>query len=290
MHRRLRIPKELSRRPVTLADARRAGLDRWHLQSRRFRRIATGTYLAADVEATPLHVIQAASQRLPDGGVFSGLTAAWLHGLDVEPCDPIEITVAPPTSVRTRAGMTVRRRELDSGEITRARGFRVTSVARTLRDLCARLSLVEAVVMIDMALHARGITTADLTAYARDSEAQPGVRMLRQAIEYVEPASESPMETRLRMLIIQRGLPRPEVQVAVRDRLRRFLGRPDLFYRDQRLGLEYDGATHEGSLAEDNRRQNRLLDAGVRLLRFTAADIYNTPDLVVSLVQRALTA
>jgi len=61
------------------------------------------------------------------------------------------------------------------------------------------------------------------------------------------------------------------------------------YYRDQRLGLEYDGGTHRDALAEDNRRQNRLLDAGVRLLRFTAGDIFQTPDLVVSLVTTALT-
>ena len=98
------------------------------------------------------------------------------------------------------------------------------------------------------------------------------------------------METRLRMLLSAAGLPRPEVQVDVRDRFHRFLGRPDLYYREQRLGLEYDGATHRETLAQDNRRQNRLLDNGVRLLRFTAGDIYNSPDLVVGLVQRALGA
>jgi very-short-patch-repair endonuclease len=76
--------------------------------------------------------------------------------------------------------------------------------------------------------------------------------------------------------------------VTVRDRLLRFVGRLDLYYQAQRLGLEYDGATHRETLAEDNRRQNRLLEAGVRLLRFTAGDIFNAPDLVVSQVRTAL--
>lgn len=96
------------------------------------------------------------------------------------------------------------------------------------------------------------------------------------------------MESRLRMLLVLAGLPRPEAQVSIRDRLHRFVGRPDLYYRDHRLGLEYDGGTHRDTLAEDNRRQNRLLDAGVRLLRFTAGDILNTPDVVVGLVRTAL--
>ena len=29
----------------------------------------------------------------PPGAVFSGKTAAWLHGLEIEPCDPIEMIV-----------------------------------------------------------------------------------------------------------------------------------------------------------------------------------------------------
>ena len=52
----------------------------------------------------------------------------------------------------------------------------------------------------------------------------------------------------------------------------RFLARTDLYYPDHRLTLEYDGGTHRESLVEDNRRQNRLLRAGFRLLRFTASE------------------
>jgi very-short-patch-repair endonuclease len=107
---------------------------------------------------------------------------------------------------------------------------------------------------------------------------------------HVEPASESPMESRERMLLVLAGLPRPQAQVPVHDTLGRFVGRPDLYYPERRLGLEYDGGTHRETLAEDNRRQNLLLDAGVKLLRFTARDVLGTPDMVVRLVGRALAA
>ncbi|HEY8679539.1 MAG TPA: DUF559 domain-containing protein [Candidatus Dormibacteraeota bacterium] len=52
--------------------------------------------------------------------------------------------------------------------------------------------------------------------------------------------------------------------------------------------LEYDGATHRTSLVEDNRRQNRLLNAGYRILRFTVADINGTPDALIAQVREAL--
>jgi very-short-patch-repair endonuclease len=56
------------------------------------------------------------------------------------------------------------------------------------------------------------------------------------------------------------------------------------------LALEYDGAQHRENLTGDNRRQNRLVDAGYRLLRFAAADVLSAPDSVVGLVRRALSA
>ena len=186
--------------------------------------------------------IAAASRRAPPGAAFSGFTAAWLHGHDV-PWDPVEISVGAGTCVSTRAGMIVRRRAMKARDVVKARGFRATSAAGTVRDLCGRLSLSEAVVVADMALHAGLLETADLRDEAVTAAGLAGAPMLRRVLEYVEPASESPMETRLRMLLVLAGLPPPEAQVAIRDRFHRFLGRPDLYYRDQRLGLEYDGAT-----------------------------------------------
>src|SRR5258708_24074133 len=97
------------------------------------------------------------------------------------------------------------------------------------------------------------------------------------------------METRLRWLLLQRGLPRPEVQVNLGDE-KNGIGRVDLYYPSARLILEYDGGNHRDRLVEDNRRQNRLLSAGFRLLRFTAADIHNHPDVVESQVRSALSA
>jgi hypothetical protein len=96
------------------------------------------------------------------------------------------------------------------------------------------------------------------------------------------------METRLRLLLVRAGLPHPRSQVSLRDDFGFFLGRPDLNYPDARLAIEYDGAMHRESLAADNRRQNRLIDAGYRILRFTAGDVLGAPAAVVSMVRRAL--
>jgi len=93
---------------------------------------------------------------------------------------------------------------------------------------------------------------------------------------------------RLRPLLVLAGLPRPRAQVSLRDKHGIFIARPDLYYPDQRLVIEYDGSTHRDSVAADNRRQNQLIDSGHRILRFGAADVIDTPAAVVALARRAL--
>ncbi len=96
------------------------------------------------------------------------------------------------------------------------------------------------------------------------------------------------METRLRMVLVLARLPRPAAQVAIHNSRGNFAGRVDLHYPAHRLGIEYDGGVHKDRLAEDNRRQNLLLEAGVRLLRFTAADVRSRPEIVVGQVRAML--
>ena len=242
----------------------------------------------AALDESPMAKLEAAWRRLPSAAVFSGLTAAWLNGLDVEPCAPIEVTIPKGLGITVRRGMVVRRSALSKGEISICRGFPATTMVRTLLDLSGCLDLTEAVVIADMAIHAGLLKRAALDASLAKYAGTMGISALRLVALHAEPASESPMETRLRMLLVPSGLPRPQAQVEIHDRWGRFIGRPDLYYRDQRLGLEYDGGIHRDKLVDDNRRQNRLADAGVRLLRFTAADIYNSPDSVVALVRGAL--
>jgi hypothetical protein len=161
---------------------------------------------------------------------------------------------------------------------------------RTIFDLSSRLSLVEAVVVADQALHLRLASRAELSGWIDSRSGRKGVRRARQVIDLAQIGAESPMESRLRMLLVLNGLPRPELQVTIHDEEGAPLGRPDLYYREQRLGIEYDGDTHRASLVEDNRRQNRLLAAGVRLLRFTASDVLRRPEGVLSQVRDMLAA
>jgi Protein of unknown function (DUF559) len=281
------VPPELTTGPFTLREARAAGLSRDQLRGASWRRVGRGQYVWAGLPDGPLLALAAVRQRLPLA-VFSGRTAAWLHGLDLPPCDPIEVTMPAGCIVAARAGLAVRRIALGNDEVVVRREMPATSILRTVVDLGSRPPLVEAVVAVDMALHGRLIELAQLAEYVKAHAGSPGIAHLRQVLDLAEPATESPMETRLRLLLVLGGLPRPQAQVALHDERGRFLGRTDLYYPGQRLCLEYDGSTHRDSVVEDNRRQNRLVAAGFGLLRFSVADITRGSEAVVALVARQL--
>lgn len=282
------VPVELRSAPFKAADALRVGVTRAQLRSARYRRLGAGVYRWAGLRDSEIVMLAAVATRLPAGGAFSGRTAAWLHGLDLPPCEPIEVTIPDPIGSGRRAGVRVCRAALGIEDIVVRRGLPTTSALRTVVDLGGRDPLTEGVVAADLALHAELVTMADLREYVAGHARSKGIARLRRVVGLAEPKAESAMETRLRLLLMHSRLPRPEAQVSIHDDHGRFLGRPDLLYRRQRLAIEYDGGNHRDRLVEDNRRQNGLVGAGFRLLRFTAADVYGTPDSVAMQVRRAL--
>ena len=284
------IPVALRTGSFNLEDARQHGLTKDHLLGASWRRLGGGFYALRAIADDPNVVLAATSRRLPVTAVFSGRTAGWLHGLDLPPCNPVEVTLPLSSHTSRLTGIAVRRAAVMANEAVTRRGYPTTSAVRTLSDLARRLPLVEGVAALDMALHKRLLQLDELGSWACAHPRYPGVARLRRSIELAEPATESVMETRLRLLLVMAGLPRPQAQTRLYDEAGLFLGRPDLYYPDHRLALEYDGSTHRENLTGDNRRQNRLVDAGYRLLRFTAADVLSDPDSLVALVRRALSA
>lgn len=284
------VPSQLTTGPFTSEEAFEAGLTRRQLHGPAWRRLGGGFFVRAGQPVDADLRLAIVRHRLSVGAAFSDRTAAWLHGIDLAPCDPVEVTVPDVGGVSRLPGVRVHRRALGGEDVDVRRGLPVTSPLRTAIDLGGWLPLVDAVVAVDMVLRGRMVDIAELRAYVADHPGTKGVGRLRRVLELAEPRSESPMETRLRLLLVLAGLPPPRVQVTLHDKRDRFVGRPDLYYTDQRLAVEYDGDTHRTSLPADDRRQNRFVAAGIRLLRFTSADIYRTPDSVVEQVRAALDA
>jgi len=276
----------LRRGPFMVADARQAGMEWDELQTKIWTRLSRGQYAWVGLRRDRALTLRAVAHRMPADHAFSGGTAAWLLGLEAFWCEPVEVTIARHVPVRARAGVKVRRAAMPEPDVVIRGGFRATSALRTICDLGSRADVVESVAAIDAALQAGLVEMADLELHLRTHTGAKGIKRLRRAVELADPGAESPMESRLRMVLIQGRLPRPTVQAELRDTSGNFIARADLYYPDRKLVIEYDGVNHKERMAADLRRQNALLNAGYHLLRFTAGDL-RAPQTVIAQVRRA---
>lgn len=288
MARRCLVPQALRAGPFTIAEAEAAGVSKGRLRGSAWRRVCPGWYCWAGYPLSETARLIPIARGLPVGFAFAGPVAARLHGLDVPLDGRPEVIVPAPTATSERVMAVVRREQLRPSDVVWRKGFPVTSALRTCFDLAGRLPLQDAVVAIDQALAAGLVDLGALHAFVTERAGANGVVRARRAVSLAEPRSESPMETRLRLLLELSGLPRPQVQVDLFAPDGQFVARTDLFYPEPGLAIEYDGENHRDRLVEDNRRQNRLLQIGVRLLRYTAADLRTRSKAVVAEVRAAL--
>lgn len=282
------VPESLTRGPFTLREGLNAGLTPDQLRTSAWKHLSFNWYCWAGLRVTEEMRLSTIHAGLPQGAAFSGLTAARLHGLDLAPPRRPEVIVPRELEIADRSQATVRRVDLHPTDITFSRGLPVTSQLRTAFDLGGRLPLVEGVVAIDLALHAGLIDLDEFAGYVAGHAGRPGVVRARQVLTHAEPKTESPMESRLRMLLVLAGLPRPEAQVDLVTPEGGFAGRADLFYPQARVAVEFDGENHRDRLVSDNRRQNRIADLGVTLLRYTTPDLTERPTAIVAEVSAAL--
>ncbi len=274
-------------RPFSLDEARGAGITLSALRGRAWRRLGSQLYCWKGTSGDAWKLLDGCHRMLPHEAVFVGRTAAWMHRLDFEPANPIEVAVPVESDLRSRAGLHVRHSAVAPSEIVSIRGLKATVPHRTLLDLCARMPSVEALVGLDMAIHMRLTNSEKVHFYAEQVGGRQGARRLR-ALAEIAAAAESPMETRLRWLLLRASLPTPEVQQDLHDASGRFVGRADLYYPTARLVIEFDGGNHRERLVSDDRRQNLLTSAGFRILRFTSPDVHQRPDMIVMQVRAAL--
>lgn len=277
-----------TRLPFTRAQGLAAGITEKQLRGPRYRRIFTGTYVEARVPDHPLVSAQAALLLHPPGAWASHSTAARILGVPV-PGDPdTHVSVRRAGDRRHIAG--IRPHVGTPREVEVHGGIRVSGPHQLFLELACVLPLVDLVVAGDALVRLGRTTPGRLVEACKASRGRHSVTALRAA-RYVRADVDSPMETRLRMLLVLAGLPEPEINVRVRDRDGRVLRRYDLCYPSVRLIVEYDGRQHVEVLANwesDLRRREEIDDREWRILVVTSSGIYRTPGETVDRVHRAL--
>jgi hypothetical protein len=289
MPRTAYVPAELLTAPFTPATAALHGVTEDMLQSDPWRPMLRGVWVHVDVPDTRELRLAAVKLVLPSRATACGVTAAWIHGTDVRRIDDLDIHVGfpPGTRIRKRPGLVVCQETLADSDVMIIDGLRVTTPLRTAFDCARWLRGVERVVVLDALAHARLVTVEEIASYIAGKRRLRNLRVAARLLPLVDPLAESPMETRLRIMLGDAGL-RPISQLNVFDGNGDLVGRLDLAFEREKVAVEYDGAQHWEDRRHDDRRRARLRELGWIVLVYSASDYYGRRDEILAEVVRNL--
>ena len=295
MPSRVPLPPALTWRAFTTREANDVGVGRGRLAGRDLHSPYRGVRTA--IELAPA---QAYSPLLRTGDRFSHTTAAALWGcpLPEEHERAVHVTSTSPTG-RPRAEGVVGHEGLPAQVVVR-NGLPVSHPALTLVECATLLPLDDLVVIGDhLVLDPRVLDPLDIRPHITLSElhselegmSAAGVRLARRAARLIRDGVESPMETRLRLLLVRAGLPRPVCGLEVTGARGRTIGWFDLAWPEFRVIAEYDGDGHRTSREQydrDIRRFDLADDAGWKVIRVRAPGLWSRSSETVQRVSTAL--
>ncbi len=168
-------------------------------------------------------------------------------------------------------------------------GLRVEHPVRAWVQASTHLPDDELIVAADhLVARRRRLATID---QLRAEAAQLRRPRLQALIDRVREGSESSRETKLRLTLVDGGLPEPELAYELRDADGRFIARLDQAYPAYKVGVEYDGRQHAEDVAQfarDADRWREISDAGWHLVRVLNHHVEPDSEVAVQLVHRAL--
>lgn len=286
------VPEALRSAPFTTSTAAVHGVSPSALRGSEWRHVFRQVWVHESVPDTRETRLAAVRLVLGDDAFLCGPTAAWIYGIDVQTRRSDLVWVGFPAGRRgkQRPGCFVREITVGPEDLTDWSDVAVTSPVRTSFDCLRWLGLVEGIVVADALAHL-GLARVDVLAeYASNHRGLRNITRVDRALDLVDPLAESPMETRVRLLLLAAGLPRPVSQHVVYDEAGGFVARLDLAYPAERVAVEYDGAFHWKQRRDDDRRRDRLRALGWTVLVFSAEDYYQQPEALTKTVRAALAA
>ena len=206
-------------------------------------------------------------------GVVTGVAASALHGAEwVDDDIAIELLW---NNTRPPRGIIVRNERVSDDELTSIAGIPVTTPARTAFDLGRYLRRGQALARLDALMRAAPFSVEDVMLLTKQYKGARGVAKLKAVLPLVDGGAESPQETRLRLLFIDAGLPKPATQIAIYDEHGRYVRTIDMGWEDFMVGAEYDGDQHRTSRTQyvkDQRVWPKLGQLGWNVVRAIKED------------------
>lgn len=215
-------------------------------------------------------------------------SAAAVHGFDTEGSADLHVLNPPGGQLRSADGLVVHRR--DGAPLVSVDGRYVTAPAWTAIEVARSLRRPRALATLDAALRSTTCTRADLWRAAIDQAGRRGIVKVRNLIALADGRAESPMESEARLVMLDGGLPVPELQYEVVDgngELRRL----DFAWPQQRVAVEYDSLDWHGNpdaLGNDRRRTAALMDVRWTVIAIVFDDVRHRQGEMVARINRQL--
>ena len=252
----------------------------------------------AGTDPVRAHVLAVLAAKATVGrdAVASYHSAALLHRLSLlkpPPEGAVALTLpsAKPWNRARPADIIFHASDLPPEHVTRLHNLPVTTAARTVVDLARTLPFMDAVVVADSALNEEKATKPELHQILEDCAGWPGVRQARQVVNFADEHAESPLESAARVVFEQSGLEPPELQATIHGPT--FAFRVDFRWRGQNVIAEADGLVKyndRGDLLAERERDHLLREAGYTVVHFTWRELFQTPEVVIARIRKALAA
>jgi hypothetical protein len=203
-------------------------------------------------------------------------TAAALYGFDLENTSAVHV-LDPGVRLRPTKGLIVHQRvgaplQSVAGRLATTPAWTAIEVARTLRR-------PRALAILDAALHSQRCTQAELESAVREQKGRRGIVHVRELLAYADGRAESGMESEARLVMIDYGLPMPELQYEIRalDGTRH---RVDFAWPEYGVVAEYESVDwHSGRLEmiRDKKRYADFQDLSLTVIPIVVDDVRREP-------------
>jgi hypothetical protein len=194
-------------------------------------------------------------------------TAAALYGFDLENTRAVHV-LDPGVRMRPTVGLMVHQRM--GAPLRRVAGRLATAPAWTAVEVARQLHRPRALAALDAALHSLACTHAELESAAREQKGRRGIVHVRELLEYADGRAESGMESEARLVMIDYGLPFPELQYEIPGRDGE-VWRVDFAWPEHRVAAEYESIDWHVGRAEMLRDKKRF--AGIQETAWTVIPI-----------------
>lgn len=246
-------------------------------------RVHRSVYAVGHTAPTPLGPETAALLACGEGAALSHQTAGLLYEIVRQGDGRIHVT-APNRHGPQPKGVTAHRTStLSPAEVRISNHLPLTNPARTIVDLADFLDERELGRALEEAVVQRLLSLAEIHAILGRRGYK---RLIRSLARHTSPhVTRSELERLMYRLIRAAGLPLPEVNA-------RILGyEVDFLWRKEGLVIEVDGYRFHSSrpaFERDRAKGNKLVAAGLALMRFTWWQMTNEPYAVVARIAQAL--